>query len=275
MVKRVLYEDDLTKQLSEDSFITANNLNSVFTQNYIVLVAGENIGIGDPCIIKSDGKVYRSRANNLNLMPCSVISKNNLVAGQEGEFLLAGELQNINFNSSDVGKIVYVGLNGGLATQYSYLDSLVQPVGLIKNSNTLLVNIGTIIWQRFIDVLVVFNGSVNVGANAFVSITSTSYNRDSYKFFGHKYKVIFQVFGSISNSNVIGEVRLYDVIRNLVVGSVIINQIDQVVRLDVTNQIVESGIMIIECQAKRVSGNGNLIIKNVLLETEVGENVIV
>lgn len=239
----------------------------------ISLVAGENITKGDPCYIdNATGKAFRAQASNVSKMPAVLIAKANVSINATGAFISVGEISGLAFVAGDVGKVLYVGSTGGLTTTKPSISSnIIQKVGVVKSTTTMIADIDD--YQRIKTVdylpLLVGNNYWSGSSGVYTRINIASYNAGEKFVFGATRVVNFIVFAYIATTDGgSGSVRLFDVTHGVQIGKILIGDITLTkYTLDITSAMPTSGIIDIELQGRKIGTGATLIVFSAFLET--------
>jgi len=102
------------KNMKVVSALTSDNTWSGMTA---VLTAGENLAINELGYIKSDGKVWKAKADAAATMPCVVIATGTINADNAGVFLMLGFMRDDDWDWTPGGSIYVSEATGGALTQ--------------------------------------------------------------------------------------------------------------------------------------------------------------
>ena len=73
-----------------------------------MLTAGENVTIGQVCYMKSDGKLWKAKADDVSTMPGMYMALESISTDAAGRFLQSGVIREDNVFNFTVGAILYV-----------------------------------------------------------------------------------------------------------------------------------------------------------------------
>ncbi|OGO03989.1 MAG: hypothetical protein A2Y91_03420 [Chloroflexi bacterium RBG_13_54_8] len=103
--------------------------------------AGENLVFGEVCYMKSDGKLWKAKADAVATMPGIAIALATIAADAPGLFAYSGKIRDDTWNWT-IGKIIFVsaGTGGALTeTAPAVATNFVQPVGVAFTADIILM----------------------------------------------------------------------------------------------------------------------------------------
>ena len=107
----------------------------------VSFTAGESLVFGDICYMKSDGKMWKAKANVATTMPGIFLAVATISAEAAGLFVCSGIVRDDTWNFT-VGVIVFVSAaTGGLLTSTApaVATNFVQPVGIALTADIILM----------------------------------------------------------------------------------------------------------------------------------------
>jgi hypothetical protein len=108
--------------------------------NTETFTAGENVAFGDPCYIKSDGKIWKADANGSGTYPVMYLAAATILANASGVFLRNGFARNDAWNWT-VGSTIYLSTAAGLTqTAPSTTGDVMQVVGRATHADRMDFN---------------------------------------------------------------------------------------------------------------------------------------
>ncbi len=104
--------------------------------------AGENLVIGDLTYIKSDGKMWKAKAESTSTMECTMVSTGTISSNASGIFFLHGVFRNDAWNWTVGGKLYVSAGTAGLITQTkpATTGNQVQIVGYALSADEIYFN---------------------------------------------------------------------------------------------------------------------------------------
>jgi hypothetical protein len=104
----------------------------------ITLEAGENISQYDAVYVKSDGKIYKAKADSASTMPAIGICPYAITSGNDGKIRVVGWIQNAGWAWTIGAKLYLSNSTAGGLTETA--PALPQSVGVAITANTIIID---------------------------------------------------------------------------------------------------------------------------------------